>query len=538
MAQKNNNVSFALGQDASNILRESLKNIADAVGSTMGPGGRPFGFDKQGTDLRRMATFSKDGLTALRALRFPGNYAAQAVLQYCSQAASHSVLASGDGTTSTIVLASAVAEAVYQAKTQWPQAFARQIEKDANLAIEMIKKEAITGEGVVRKVALTSTNGDSELTDVVLQAVSMSSAFGSILTVKNPASKVRYRIDRQDGYSYCKGYDYNIVFASSASDSASSSKAIEWKNPYVSIFNGNLILDDQVNPILQQWSKLCENNPKHLVIVCYEVSEDVTNKIMVLNRKLVKMGISCFIVKPRLTAEINSGVQIQRDIASFCGISSDNILDGGNYKACGELNFGTCDMVKITPTNTMFIGRSPKHWVEERIIQNKHIADESRSQFDCHITNIRNAELAEGLVKVEMGGGLLPELKEREDRFDDASKAAQACSRSGALPGCGLSYIRAAKIAAVHPLLEKAFRSIYETVLFNYGTNPDHDFFPSVGMGMSITQDGIKIGSAMDLDVLDAAETVYSVIQNGVALGLTIATIGGFIYRELTDEDV
>src|SRR5690554_6741304 len=127
-------VDFKVGTDAQSELSDALENISHAVGSTMGPGGRPFGFDKLGIDMRLTSTFSKDGLTVLKSLRFDSP-AWSAVLQYCKSAASHSVVASGDGTTSTIILANAVAKAVLESKQKWPQAFARKLESDSRMAI-------------------------------------------------------------------------------------------------------------------------------------------------------------------------------------------------------------------------------------------------------------------------------------------------------------------------------------------------------------------------------------------------------------------
>jgi chaperonin GroEL len=529
---------FAVGKKAQDNLREALQEIALAVGSTMGPGGRSFGFDRQGTDLRLTYSFSKDGLVTTRSLSFD-KPAWQAVLQYCRQAASHSVLASGDGTSSTIVLAANVARAVAESQHSSPQAFARQIEHDANAAIEAIKTEAIKSKKATRLVALTSTNGDEELTDVVLQSIKHSSAFGSILVEKNPASSVRYKIDRQDGYSNCKGYDYNNTFAQSVSENAAASKPIEWDRPNVIIVNGNIHVNSQIEPIVKAWKESLEKEPRSLALVAYEISDEVCNKLLVINRKMAAHKVGIFVVKPRLTAEINSGLQVIRDIAAFCGIEDHFIVDGGNFDDLNPEFFGTCGKIKITPTNTMFLGRAPDHWVEKRVLQNKSIVDEARSTFDCDMTSLRNAELAEGLVKVEVGGGLLPDLEERAHRFDDASKAAQSCMEYGALPGCGCSYIRAGILAGVHPALEKALRSIHNTVLWNYGTpaNPEYVPTPNHTMYLSLGDKGIKTGNAMELGVLDACETICAVIKNGVALGVTIATIGGYSFRDKEHSD-
>lgn len=438
-------------------------------------------------------------------------------------------------TTSTIVLASSVAKAVMQSGAKFPQAYAREIEADARRAADMIRKESFKGDEVVKLVALTSTNGDEELVDVVLEAISKSSAHGTIIVEKNPASRQRYKITRQDGYSNCHGYNYNSTFALSASDNAASSKPIEWEKPLIVLFNGSLVsYETQLKPITSAWKE-----QRNLVIFAYEVGDQVSNELMILNRKMAGLGWPqrVFVVRPRYTAEVNSVLQVMRDFAAYCGIDDSKIIDGGNIKSVDESFFGTCGKIRISQGSTAILGRAENHWVEKRILQNKSIMEEARSDFDREMTSIRSAELAEGLVRVEVGDGLLPDLQERADRFDDASRAAQSCMLHGALPGCGSSYIRAATIASVHPDLAQAMRAVHNTVLENYGVVPKDTFMPPAGMGAALVDGNCLIGPALELRVLDAAETVAAVITNGVGLGVKIATMGGFSFRTSQDNE-
>ena len=522
-----------VGPEAQNHLAEALATIAEAVGSTLGPGGRPFGFDKQSADMRLTPSWTKDGLTVLKSLDFP-DPAWQAVLAYSKQASSHSVLASGDGSTSTLVLADAVCKAVRESNEKSPQATARKMAEEAERAIQAIRDTAIKTEEAVKVVALTSANGDQELADVVLSAIKDLGSFGTALVTKNPASPHRYKILRQDGYSNCLGFAWNQTLALSADESAASSKPFTWEKPKVLIFNGNIISDAQITYLLSTWNQTLKDGPSKLVIVAYEISDEVANKLIVVNRTLASQGSGVFIVKPRLTAEVNAGLQILRDIAAYCGVDDSKIIDGGNYKNIDASFFGTCGSVTVSLGNTSFNGKAPNHWVVKRVTQNQNIADEARSQFDKQITMTRNAELAEGLVKVEVGGGLLPDLQERADRFDDASKAAQSCMWQGALPGGGLSYIRAGLMAKVSPPLQKALESVYTRVLSNYGESLQLVLDLHQQVGFSLTKEGVVFGDPVQIGVLDACETVCAAIKNGVALGLNVATLGGYSYRDLS----
>jgi chaperonin GroEL len=536
MKNVNQGREMKIGKEARDDLLKALDFIASAVGSTLGPSGQSFGYDRLDAGQRLSATMSKDGLTVLKSLSFD-EPAYSAVLQYCKMASGSSVVASGDGSTSSIVLANAVAKAIVEAKDKSPQAMARQVEDEAKLACELIRKEALKSEEVVEMVALTSTNGDKELTTVVLDSLKCSGAFGTVIVEKNPSSPVRYKVTKQDGYSNCAGYAYNQVFALSASQEAASSLPIEWECPNVIIFNGSLIVDSQITPILKVWNDALATNPRHLVIVSFDISDEVANKLLVVNRTTAKHGVGVFVVKPRLTAETNSGIQVLRDIASFCGVEDSKILDGGNYRDMSPEYFGTCQRVKISTMTTAFLGRADNHWVEKRVTQNQSIINEARSLFDKEITSIRNAELADGLVKVEVGGGLLPDLQERADRFDDASRAAQSCMIHGAVPGGGLSYIRAGLLAKVSAPLQSAFESIRDTVISNYGTDEELNFDIDGKTGYKITRSGIVHGDAVELGVLDACETVCAVIKNGTALGVSLAILGGYSFRVQNSEE-
>jgi chaperonin GroEL len=523
--------TLKVGDQARKEAVDALSLIAAAVGSTLGPQGRPFAFERLGADQRYKPTLSKDGLTVLSSLSFTDPIQ-NAVHHFAGQASASSVLASGDGTTSTIVFSAAVARMIRDTNSQLPQAFARQLRKEAALCIEAIKKEADKSDECVRKVALTSANNDEELVDVVLESIKKSSAYGTIVVEKSPASKERYKIVRQDGYVGARGYNYNNPLAYSCDDRAAESAPFEWTSPSVLCFNGHLLYEEQLSAILSSFGEVVrtKGGGQKLIIFAYEVSDEICNKLVVFNRTFAKDGNAIFVAKMRISAEINSSLQYLRDVAAF---TNANIIDGGNYKLVTVNDLGQCGSVTLTPTQTILVGRSPNHWVDKRAKQNENIIASAESQFDREIVSIRNAELTEGLVKVEVGGGLMSDLQERADRFDDASKAAQSCMRSGALPGCGASYIRSGEIAGVSDEMKSALRVIHDLIMANYGSSPLKSFIK--GQTVRISEDGVSVGDFKEVNVMDAAETVCAVIRNGVDLGVEVATIGGY---SLNDQSV
>ena len=288
--------SMKLGKDAQNQAAKALDAISAAVGSTLGPQGRPFVFERVGADGRPKPTTSKDGITVLNSLSFDSPIA-RAVHFFAQQAAAHSVIASGDGTTSTVVLANAVAKAILGVQNkrfgrkQIPQAMARQLRKEAKAAIEAIKAESDMSPEMVRQVALTSSNGDEELVEVALEAVKQTSAYGSILVEKSPAVKERYQVVKSDGFGNLRGYNYNQTFALSCSDLAAENSPFEWENPNVIVFNGNLMVQQQLDAFMRAYqTSIAGGKVRKLVIVCHETTDEICNKLLVFNRKNVQSG--------------------------------------------------------------------------------------------------------------------------------------------------------------------------------------------------------------------------------------------------------
>ncbi len=515
---------LVVGEKSRSAAVDALKLIAEAVGSTLGPQGRPFVFERLGADQRYKPTVSKDGLTVLNSLQF-SDPIQNAAHYFAQQAAAHSVLASGDGTTSTVVLAAEVAKAILEQKASIPQAFARQLRKEILAAIEAIRQEADKSDECVRKVALTSANGDEELVDYAIKAVNLSSAFGTIMVEKSPAMRERYKITKSDGYVGGKGYNYNNVFASSCSDLATENTTFEWENARICVLNGNLFNPEMLDPIMAAFEGICnkEGRGQKLVIFTYETTDEILNRLIVFNRRMAANGFAVYVAKPKLTAEINSGLQIWRDICAYTG---STMIDGGNYKTIVADYFGVVGKVRVSPTQTILLGRAPNHWVETRVQQNANLVAAAESQFDKEISSIRNSELAEGLVKVEVGGGLLPDIQERADRLDDATKAAQACMRSGALPGCGASYIRAGEMSGACESLQTALKTIHVQIMENFGEKPVAKF--EAGKTCYIDDNGVQYGDFQELGVMDACETVCAVMKNGVELGILVATLGGY----------
>jgi len=514
--------SLIVGPSARKSATESLSRIADAVATTLGPKGMPFIFEKENSlDGKPTPAVTKDGLTVLRSLHFidPVDYAVHAM---CVQASSHTVLASGDGTSSSIVRAAAVARAIGTSleHTDKPQKLAREILKQAQAAITAIKAESDTSTEMARVVAETSANGDSELADVVLEAVAKSSAFGSIILERNPATSTRYEVKTQDGLVAGRGYEGSRQLGSSIAVEVGQNTPFSLSTPLVLCYDGELHTKDQIGLILNKINSSLGLNFT-LVVAAYEIGQEVINVCTQVN--LANPNVKIWVHSMRELAETNHRWHKLHDLAAFTGATVLNFATVSEELSLDSL--GTCSSITVSGDKSVYTGRSPKHKIPLRAVQNSNALEHATSPFDKEMIKTRNAELTSGLTKLIIGGGHTANLQERSDRADDAIKAAQACMKSGALPGCGASYIRAGELAAVGPELKTALASIHEKIMENYGVDPITSF--AAGETVCITDDGFAKGNFKELNLADSFETVAAVIKNGVELGVLLATLGG-----------
>lgn len=496
----------------------ALEKVALAVGTTLGPGGLPAIIETRSPAGDSFtATTTKDGVTVLRGLKFT-DPVEHAIHHFACLASMQTMIDAADGTTSTALIASAVARELISHKNMTPQAFARKILAESEKAIAAIRAEAQVGEDVVERAVMTACNGDAQVTSIVMEALKGVSSFGSIHIEKNPLEKEPYQVRVQAGYHAGRGYNWHDRAAISVSNAAAARDVVVMEKPRVFLYNGYIQDPAQIEKVLEKLVEATDGS-FNLLIVAHDVDERVGEALWKFNTK--RRTAKVFIVKSPVLGEERSGFHHMLDVAS---ITASTVYDYGSMDEFVVAGLGICDKVEINEHKTVIHGRAPNHTVPERARQNEDAAKRARSQQDVDMIHTRNAELTEGLMTIVLGGAHAAILQERKDRVEDAVGAAQSARTSGVLPGCGVSYIRAADLVQSETLA-RAFRIVHRQILANFGFE-DHGRVLSQGVTIGFKDGEMIEGSFLDLNVTDSADTVTSVIKNGVQLGVLCATVG------------
>jgi chaperonin GroEL len=109
-------------------------------------------------------------------------------------------------------------------------------------------------------------------------------------------------------------------------------------------------------------------------------------------------------------------------------------------------DLGTAARVTITRDDTTIVGGAGTHAdIEARCNQIRAQIEEAASEADRDRLRERLAKLASGVAIIRVGGATETEVKERKDRVDDATHAAQAAVEEGIVAGGGVALLYATR---------------------------------------------------------------------------------------------
>ena len=197
-------------------VQETLDDLADAVGMTLGPHGRSVVLENplQEHDV------TKDGHTVMGSL-IERDPLRRTVLDLAKSVTRRLVMEVGDGTTSAMVAAAELHRRVRRLAGQNPGVPPRRImaavEWAVNLLAEEIRKEALPAGGEqLRDVALMALNGDVEMADMVGEAYAAVGRTGIVRIDKDRNPNPQWSLKR--GIALKRGMLEPKVFANERDD--------------------------------------------------------------------------------------------------------------------------------------------------------------------------------------------------------------------------------------------------------------------------------------------------------------------------------
>ena len=527
------------GDEARTKLLAGFKTVADIVSTTAGPGGRNIALQESWGAPK----VTKDGVTVAKAVTLAGaeGEGAKMILQASEKTNKNA----GDGTTATCIFAKSIAEEGMKSISNGRKSteIKKGIDKAVKDVVKFLKtdsKEIKTNEEI-RQVATVSANNDMEIGDMIAKAVDKIGRDG-VITVEIGRG-LSTELEVVEGMQFDQGY-LSPYFMTNPER-----QLVEFDNPFIFLYDGKINTMQSIVPLLEQ----VVQSGKPIVLIADEVDNEPLTTLVVNH---LKGGLKCCAVKAPSFGDIRKF--IMEDIATLTNGQFISTSLGVNVEDITIDMLGTCDKIKITPTETTIIGgHGEKEKINERVSQLKEEEANVESSYDKEKIRERIARLTNGIAVIKVGAATEVEVKEKKDRVDDAVCAIRAALEEGILPGGGVSLVRAKAYlegtkfsssdmtedekegyaivlrslpAQMKTIAENAGKSgevVVEKILneyndkaqYNYGYNAKNDTY------CDMVKDGI----------LDATKVVRCALENGSSVAGTLLTVEGLVIDDVEE---
>ena len=416
------------GSDAKEKILAGVNQLANAVKVTLGPKGRNVVIEKS----FGAPTITKDGVTVAKEIELADkfmNMGAQMVREVASKTSD----VAGDGTTTATVLA----QAMYREGRKLIEAGANPMELkrgvDQAVAVviaELLKQsKPIAEKAEIAQVATISANGDSEIGDIIAEAMDKVGKEG-VITVEE-ARSIDTTLDTVDGMQFDRGY----ISPYFVTDAENMEAVLE--NPYILIHEKKVSSAKDMLPVLEQIAR--EQRP--LLIIAEDVDGEAL-PVLVLNKLRGALHV-CAVKAPGFGDRRKAMLE---DIATLTGGTFLSEDLGHKLESVTVDMLGRAKRIVIDKDNTTIVdGGGNEVQLKARMSQiRKQIAD-TTSDYDREKLEERLAKLSGGVAIVRVGAATEVEMKEKKARVEDALHATRAAVEAGIVPGGGVALLRAQK---------------------------------------------------------------------------------------------
>lgn len=414
-------------QEARDLLKKGVDQLANAVKVTLGPKGRNVILGKS----YGAPHITKDGVSVAKEIELEGafeNMGAQLVREVASKTNDDA----GDGTTTATVLAQSIINVGLKNVTAGanPMELKRGIDKAVATVVKNIaaQSEAV-GDDLkkIEHVAKISANGDEEIGRLIAEAMGKVKKEGVITVEEAKGTDTEVKV--VEGMQFDRGY-ISPYFVTNTEK-----MECQMENPYILLYDKKISVIKDILPLLEK--SLQTGRP--LLIIAEDIDSEAL-ATLVVNRLRGGLKI-CAVKAPGFGDRRKAMLQ---DIAILTGATVISEETGFSLEAATIEMLGQAEKVTVDKDNTTIVnGMGDKSELEARVAQIRAQIENTKSDYDREKLQERLAKLAGGVAVLYVGAASEVEMKEKKDRVEDALSATRAAIEEGTVPGGGTAYIRA-----------------------------------------------------------------------------------------------
>lgn len=527
----------AFNQEAKEKLVKGIRQVSDAVSSTLGPYGRNVVFLGEDGIVRS----TKDGVTVAKTLKDFEDPIENIGAQMIKQASIKTGDKAGDGTTTSTVLANALIQKAFSTITPSTNVVLvkkgmEDAQKQVIEGLNKIKRE-INSEEQIRQVATVSSNNDEEIGTLVAEAMKMVGQDGIVTVEESKTGDTS--LETVEGIQFDRGYK-SMYFVT---DNNTMSTTL--KDPVILVYNGRLTAAKELLPILEGISQ----TDKSLLIIADDIDGEALSMLIV--NKMRGLLKTVAVKSPDFG---DRRLAILEDIATVTGATVVSPEKGMKLERFNSDWFGKSRVVTVSKdTTTIVDGKGEEEKVQLRVSEIKEQISKSSSAFEKEHLQGRLGKLVGGVAIINVGGVTETEIKEKKDRIEDALQATKAALEEGLLPGGGVALLEArehiissqednkdynlgksiaysACSAPFHKILLNAGVENVDSIVFDLRKAREEN--PKEGSIFGYDVKGGKVANMFEVGIIDPMKVVRTALENAISVACTVLLTECVIFNE------
>jgi len=533
------------GVDLKNKLLLGIKQLNQSVSSTLGPGGRTVLIKDPSGEVK----ITKDGVSVAKSFHQLEDQVEDLGAQLVKQVAIKSANETGDGTTTSTLLATTMIEEGLKLINQGsnPVEVKKSIDDCVKHVVEELSKlsKDISTQDQIKQVAIISGNGDTEIGELISTAIEKVGREGIVTIEESKTGETSLEV--VEGMQFDRGYKSPYF----VTDNSSMQAVLE--NPYILIYDGRITVASELLGVL---NKVNSEN-RSLLIVAEDIDGEalatlIVNKmrgiVSVVAVKAPDFGDRKTLILEDLAIITNGSVISKNKGQKLDKISSD---------AWSTLLGQSRTAVVSKELATIVGGKGTSESIAARAEEIKTQIDKATSFFEKEKLQERLGKLVGGVAIISVGGNSEIELKEKKDRVEDALFATKAALAEGVVPGGGISLITAFnKVEKEHfeignkligfSIVAKACFAPFKNILYNCGIEDYYSVLINIDkasvQGDSSSSDYYtydakqqKYVNAFDSGLLDPTKVTRTALENAASVAGTILTTESVIFEKKED---
>ena len=529
---------ISFDKQAKEKLKSGIEQVTKAVATTMGPYGRNVLIERE----HGQVSSTKDGVSVAQTVELEDpieNMAATII----KQAAVKTVDAAGDGTTTSTVLAHAIAVEALDA-TAYASTNATQIKRGIEAAVKEVVRglkelsQDISDEAQIKQVATLSANGDTEIGELVATAMDKVGREGIVTVEESRTGETSLEV--VEGLQFDRGYKSHYMVTDNNTMQAVLTDSL------VLIYEKRISAAKDLLPILESVS----TQNKSLLIIAEDITDEAL-AVLIVNKMRGTLKV-CAVKAPDFG---DRRTLILEDIATLTGGSLVSPDKGMKLDKFNMDWFGQARTITVgKDTTTIVDGKGDTEKIEARIAELKtQIERPGVSPYEMEKLQERLAKMIGGVAIINVGGGTEIEMKEKKDRLDDALQATKAALEEGIVPGAGVALLHAREAITydskdssdfnrgkqiIYKSCGKPFNQIlnnageetmeYYMTLAKEAMNGVNNLVPSI-------EDGTLV-NAFEEGIIDPTKVVRCALENAAAAAVTLLMTECVIHTKPDDK--